>query len=165
MRDFCHLTVAYISALAIRMLLPKVSAHHLLNHYGLTHYNPLQIQRFHQTPLSPPLSERKELRSPRLLVSEAGWMPGTAWTPVSLSHGVDEAESYGEVYKEGGSSWSRTTRTSNSPHTQYNQDVATHTISTKSRVQCFWHFLLRHACRFTKRRVYRIKWFESDGLQ
>jgi hypothetical protein len=34
-------------------------------------------------------------------------MPSTAWTPVSLSHGVDEAKSYDVVYKEGGSGWSQ----------------------------------------------------------
>ena len=37
-----------------------------------------------------------------LSVSEADWKPGTAKTPVSLSYGVDEAESYDFAYKEGG---------------------------------------------------------------
>jgi len=37
------------------------------------------------------LSERREFRSPGHLVSGANWIPGTASTPVSLSHQSDEA--------------------------------------------------------------------------
>ena len=37
------------------------------------------------------MSERRGFRGPRYLVSGADWIPGTASTPVSLSHQSDEA--------------------------------------------------------------------------
>jgi len=37
------------------------------------------------------LSERRGFKGPGHLVSGADWMPGTARTPVSLSHWSDEA--------------------------------------------------------------------------
>jgi len=37
------------------------------------------------------LSERRGFRGPGHLVSGADWIPGTASTPVSLSHQSDEA--------------------------------------------------------------------------
>jgi len=49
------------------------------------------------------MSERKRFRGSGIPVSEADWKPGTARTPVSLSYGAEEAESYGVVYKERGS--------------------------------------------------------------